>query len=200
MIMLKEISNKEWKIGGRNLLGVQWGSDINDYVDSYCGIRVEDVEKFNNGEDVPMYVAVENGCDVRDYAECFGVVEVDVRTKFLNISNHIMNEEQVEGVKKMLGEDTVIVELPYDLKGLWSNLTPENYQKVVTKIKLFMYENGIFNAHLAGFMPAVYELLGWEDERRIFFYAFSERESVEEEKDGIVVKKSVFKHRGWYRY
>lgn len=198
--MLKRINKKEWKTTERNLLGVQWGSDVIDYIDTYCGIRVEDIEKFNNGEDVPMYVAVENGSDVRDYAEVFSVVEVDVRTKFFNISNHALNKEQIGDIKRVLGENTVIVELPDDLKELWSNLTPENYQKVVTKIKIFMHKNGIFNAHLAGFMPAVHSLLGWEDERRVFFYAFSERESVEEEKDGIVVKKSVFKHRGWYRY
>lgn len=65
---------------------------------------------------------------------------------------------------------------------------PENYKNIVTKIKIFLFNHGIYNAHLAGFMPAVHELLGWEDKKRIFFYAFSERESVEEEKDGVIVK------------
>lgn len=120
-------------------------------------------------------------------------------SKFLNISNHTLSFEQVEELKAK-GFDE-IVELPAELKAAWAQCNPESYRDLCKKIKDFMKENGITSAHLAGFPAAVSYMCVKPVRGTAFFYAFSERVSVEEtQADGSVVKKNVFKHKGFFEY
>lgn len=119
--------------------------------------------------------------------------------KFLNISNHILAQEQIEDIKKALNtEEIEIVELPQDIKSQWSNLTPDNYELVCERIIKYMKDNEIGHAHLAGFAPAVVYIVmcSWS----YFFYSYSERVSEEKEVNGEIIKTSIFKHKGWYTY
>ena len=62
-----------------------------------------------------------------------------------------------------------------------------------------MVNNGIKYAHLAGFPAAVSYMVSHMNGE--FIYAYSERESVEEtQSDGSVIKRNVFKHKGFYYY
>lgn len=124
--------------------------------------------------------------------------------KFLNISNHVLTDEQVSDLNRNFPLEVEIVELPTELKKNWSSLNPVNYKAVCDNIIDFMKENNINHAHLAGFMPAVMSL--YIDYRYLteynahFYYSFSERVSEEKEVNGEIIKTSVFKHRGWYEY
>lgn len=119
--------------------------------------------------------------------------------KFLNISNHILTQEQIEDIKKVLNtEEIEIVELPQDIKSQWGNLTPDNYEQVCERIIQYMKNNEIKHAHLAGFTPAVVYMVtcSWN----YFFYSYSERVSEEKESNGEIVKTSIFKYKDWYEY
>ena len=118
--------------------------------------------------------------------------------KFLNISNHVLTKEQIDGLEDLILDKPEVIELPADLKAKWGQLNPDNYHEVCHEIYLFAKENGIRHCHLAGFMPAVvcmskaYPLF--------LYYSFSERVSEEKEVDGKIVKTSVFKHKSWHQY
>lgn len=119
--------------------------------------------------------------------------------KFLNISNHTLTEEQVKDLNRFLFcENIEIIELPKELKEDWAHLTPQNYIEVCLSIYSYMYANDIHYAHLAGFTPAVIELI--KSKTLVFCYSFSERVSKEKKANGEIIKISTFKHKGWYRY
>lgn len=117
--------------------------------------------------------------------------------KVLNVSNHVLSDVQIEDLRKNW-EVTEVIELPSDLKNLWSNLTPENYKEVSDKIiDIAVKEDHPF-LHIAGFPPAVnYIAQNYE----LSIYAFSERSSKDiPQEDGTVRKVSIFNHKGFYRY
>lgn len=119
--------------------------------------------------------------------------------KLLNVSNHTLTEVQVAELRGMGYE---IIELSEGLKAGWSNLTPDNYEKIVDSLMLFCKMNNIEGMHLAGFMPAV-QLVNYQAAKKEIetFYAYSERVSIEEvQTDGSVLKKSIFQHKGFHRY
>lgn len=117
--------------------------------------------------------------------------------KVLNISNHVLTSEQIEELRsKDLDE---IVELPANLKAGWAQCKPSTYIDLCEEIGEFMVNNGIKYAHLAGFPAAISYMVSHMNGE--FIYAYSERESVEEtQSDGSVIKRNVFKHKGFYYY
>ena len=118
--------------------------------------------------------------------------------KVLNISNHELTKVQVEDLAK---KNMEVMELPDDMKKSWGALTPDNYQKVCDEIRDYMISNNVTVAHLTGFIPAVSYLTSKNNLSLSFIYSYSQRESKEtKDKDGKVIKTSVFKHRGWYKY
>ena len=117
--------------------------------------------------------------------------------KILNVSNHTLGLDQIQELA-MMGYQ--VVELPEDLKKAWGQLTPDTYHGVCNKIKNYMAENHVDATHVAGFPAAVNYFV----KNSIVFdnyYAYSERVAIEEvQPDGTVAKKSVFKHKGFYKY
>ena len=118
--------------------------------------------------------------------------------KLLNVSNHVLGLNQLQELQDK-GFD--VVELPDNLKAVWGQLTPDNYLSVCNDVVAFAEENGIEAFHVAGFPAAVTALCIDIYPTTPIFYAYSERMSIEEpQPDGSVVKKNVFKHKGFYPY
>lgn len=139
---------------------------------------------------------LENGMFIEDEIDNFDYPEI----KILNCSNHILNEEQIEDLEKCFPENTVkIVELPEDLKKKWSQLTPWDYKSTVKDILDMCDEEKINYIHLAGFMPAVLDMVSHGGYKH-FMYSYTERVSEEKEVDGKIIKTAVFKHQGWFEY
>ena len=113
--------------------------------------------------------------------------------KILNLSNHILNSQQIE---ELNSRGLKLVELDELDKRLWSQLNPHNYKLIAASI-LVKYSVDFY--HLAGFPAAVVYVCNQKENK--CYYAFSERCSVEElQSDGSVVKKNIFKHKGFYLY
>ena len=118
--------------------------------------------------------------------------------KLLNVSNHTLGLNQL---KELEEKGYVVMELSEDLKKQWSQLNPTNYPKVCNDIIQFAEDNQCEAMHLAGFPAAVTLICVDCHPDYPLFYAYSERESIEVEKeDGTVEKKNIFKHKGFYRY
>lgn len=117
--------------------------------------------------------------------------------KILNVSNHTLGLDQLQELA-MLGYQ--VVELPEDLKKEWAQLSPDTYHGLCNRIKKYMIDNHVDATHVAGFPAAVNYFV----KNSIVFdnyYAYSERVSIEEpQPDGSVIKKNIFKHKGFYRY
>jgi len=117
--------------------------------------------------------------------------------KLLNVSNHILGMNQI---KELEEKGYYIVELPEDLKTRWAQMDPDSYARTCNDIVEYAELNGVEAMHVAGF-PAAVVLICMDIDRIPLYYAYSERVSVEETlEDGSVVKKNVFKHKGFYRY
>lgn len=117
--------------------------------------------------------------------------------KLLNCSNHVMGLNQIRELEE---KGYVIIELPENLKNQWSQLTPNNYAEVCNSVVEFMEQNNCEGIHLAGF-PAAVTLLCIDLNPTVeILYAYSERDVVEIEVEGQVVKKSIFTHKGFYPY
>ena len=113
--------------------------------------------------------------------------------KLLNLSNHKLTDEQVN---ELLQKAIEVVELDELDKRLWSQLTPNNYKLIADSI-LNKYTVDLY--HLAGFPAAVVYVCNQNQNK--CYYAFSERCSIEEtQPDGSIVKKNIFKHKGFYLY
>ena len=125
--------------------------------------------------------------------------KLSMGTKFLNISNHNLSEEQVAELKSYGVQE--IIELPNCFKTDWAQLSPANYKEICEELKIFMRENDIWDAHLAGFPAAVNYLCLKPLRGQSFYFAFSERQSKEEVlPDGSVKKTNLFVHRGFFPY
>lgn len=119
--------------------------------------------------------------------------------RFLNISNHELTQVQIEELKSYGVQE--IIELPNCFKTDWAQLNPTNYKQICEELKIFMKENEIWDAHLAGFPAAVNYLCLKPLRGQSFYFAFSERQSKEESlPDGSVKKTNVFVHKGFYPY
>lgn len=117
--------------------------------------------------------------------------------KMLNCSNHVLGLNQL---KELEEKGYIVVELSEELKKAWGQLNPENYMSVCNDIVSYMEENGCTGIHLAGF-PAAVTLLCFDLNADVeVVYAYSERNVVEVEVDGQVVKKAIFSHKGFYPY
>lgn len=135
---------------------------------------------------------------------------------FINLSNHNLTKEQD---LEVLSVGATQVEVPEEIKKEWGSITPMRIGAIVDKFMKFyhnvrkdMSEDGTgykyIIVHIAGQSGAVYSILnalalyGLTDEVKVYpVYSFTERESVEEvQVDGSVIKKSVFKHKGFFMY
>ncbi len=130
---------------------------------------------------------------------------------FLNVSNHILTPDQLSEVNKLGME---VMELPDNVKQAWSNVTPSNINRVIdlvidsTNIILSTDESlgctsdedyFIEGVLVAGHPGAVYQLCSKLMADGIkCFYAHTERQSIEREVNGEVIKTSVFKHKGFF--
>lgn len=113
--------------------------------------------------------------------------------KILNLSNHIFTEDQLNELEQM---GYKAIELQQEDKQMWGQLNPQDYKAVCNKI-LSKYRVNAY--HLAGFPAAVVYVCNQKENK--CYYAFSERCSVDEtQPDGSVVKKNIFKHKGFYLY
>lgn len=115
----------------------------------------------------------------------------------LNCSNHVLGLNQIA---ELQNKGYVIVELSDELKQQWGQLNPENYAEVCNNVVEFMEENNCTGIHLAGFPPAVTLLCMDLNPEVEVMYAYSERDVVEVEIDGQVVKKAIFSHKGFFPY
>ena len=115
----------------------------------------------------------------------------------LNCSNHVLGLNQIT---ELQNKGYVIVEMPDELKKQWGQLNPENYAEVCNNVVEFMEENNCTGIHLAGFPPAVTLLCMDLNPEVEVMYAYSERDVVEVEIDGQVVKKAIFSHKGFFPY
>jgi len=132
-------------------------------------------------------------------------------TKILKILNHNPTKEQLESLAELYGDDFQLVELPERLQGCVIN-SPSNEDlliNVAREIAEYIYFNRDFDTVIlpAG-SPAFQFLLAKILEsferlphhthlRKDYLFAHSERKIVEEEKDGQVIKTSVFKFKKW---
>ena len=118
--------------------------------------------------------------------------------KLLNCSNHVLGLNQLAELQE---KGYIVVELPEELKKAWSQLKPDNYPQVCNDIIQYAEDNQCEAMHLAGF-PAAVSLICLDTNKDYpLFYAYSERESIEIEKeDGSIEKKNIFKHKGFFRY
>lgn len=114
--------------------------------------------------------------------------------KILNLSNHVLTEEQVKELKEK--GYTEIIELDVEDKKAWGQLIPDTYKEVCDNI-LAKYKTDAI--HLAGFPPAtVYVAL---KSTVPCLYAYSERNCVETPMpDGSIDKRYIFKHQGFFNY
>ena len=115
----------------------------------------------------------------------------------LNLSNHTLGLNQIEELEKM---GYVIVELSPELKAKWGQLTPFNYREVCNEAIEYGEQNNCTALHVAGFPAAVNLICQDLLPSTPAYYAFSERQTVEVEVEGQVVKKSIFKHIGFFEY
>lgn len=120
--------------------------------------------------------------------------------KLINVTNHTLNQEQIEDAKR-LGV-TEFIELPDNLKAIWSNIPADEDIKGVDKhlkplIEFLANEIKkddlvlVQGEHTATFLTInyVYNLFGKA------VAATSKREVIEViNEDGSVSKKSIFKH------
>lgn len=118
-------------------------------------------------------------------------------SKFLNITNHQLTNEQLDEIKRSGYE---IVELPEDLKTTWGQLNVDNWAGVCNDIWNFIVKNNVDTALVAGYAPAMYDISYNMDRAGLTpVYADTARESVETKmEDGSVRKTAVFKHKGFY--
>lgn len=121
------------------------------------------------------------------------------KLKVLNCSNHTLTEKQIEDLEKTLTSDIEIVELSEELKKEWGQSNPYTYRVTVKSILNFCDEQKIEYIHLAGFMPAVYDMLKHGGYKH-FFYSYTVRITEEKEVNGEIIKTSKFKHEGWFEY
>lgn len=113
--------------------------------------------------------------------------------KLLNLSNHILTEDQLNELEQM-GYKTI--ELQQEDKQMWGQLNPQDYKAVCNQI-LDKYKANAY--HLAGFPAAVVYIT--KVTTKPCYYAYSIRQSTETvQEDGTVVKKNIFKHQGFYLY
>ena len=115
----------------------------------------------------------------------------------LNCSNHVLGLNQLQELQNK-GYD--VIELSEELKKAWGQLTPSNYVQVCNDIIEYMEENNCTGIHLAGFPPAVTLLCIDLNANTEVLYAYSERKTVEVEVEGQIVKKSIFEHKGFFKY
>ena len=115
----------------------------------------------------------------------------------LNCSNHVLGLNQI---KELENRGYVIVELSDELKSKWGQLTPDNYVQVCNDVVEYMEENNCTGVHLAGFPAAVTLLCADLNSNVEVLYAYSERKTVEIEIDNQIVKKSIFEHKGFFKY
>lgn len=121
---------------------------------------------------------------------------------FLNVSNHALTADQINEVMNLGME---VMELPENVKLAWANIDPHTIDEVVKKLIIGTIDveekNAIkiSSALVAGHPGAVHQVVSaYEALGIIPVYAHTERESIEKEIDGKVIKSSIFKHRGFY--
>ena len=128
------------------------------------------------------------------------IKEVENMSKFLNVSNHVLTQDQLDDLDRMGFEE--VLELPEDLKSRWGNCDPETYQDVCDDIVKYMDDNNIPSAHLAGYPAAVaYMCMTYISMDNMFYFSHTKRVSEEvRNPDGSVTKRNVFKHEGWHQF
>ena len=116
--------------------------------------------------------------------------------KILNVSNHVLGLDQI---KELADSGYEVVELSEELKKAWAQLNPETYVDICNQVTSYADKVGASAMHVAGFPAAVTYLVS--KNMMPFFYAYSERVSIEDvQPDDSVVKKNIFKHKGFYQY
>lgn len=120
--------------------------------------------------------------------------------RFLNVSNHALTNDQEEELKE---KEFEIIELPENIKRSWGEITPENLLYVVKDVFDFVKESSINVAMVAGQNAACNLLISQLDTgvcESVFSY--SKRIVTEEAvlETGKVIKRSEFKHEGFYFY
>lgn len=116
--------------------------------------------------------------------------------KILNLSNHVLTEEQIAELKE---KGLEIVELNPNDKKIWGQLNPENFLDVTDNILEKHNDCEVF--HLAGFPAAVtYAVQKLKQQNKKAVYSYSERNTVEKNINGEIVKTAIFKHKGFFEY
>jgi len=120
--------------------------------------------------------------------------------KFLNCTNHKLTEAQIADLKENWGV-TEIINLPENLKALWSQIDPEATSfdvvlDVVTPVYKFADANDISIAMVMGEMSASYKLINYLKSDGVFIVVATSKRISQEvtQEDGSVRKVNVFKH------
>lgn len=130
--------------------------------------------------------------------------------KILKCLNHALTADQVESLLELVdnvNEDVEIVLLEDIDKNLFDKIknSPDNIQDLnILAEELYgvvhEYDFVILPIGSPAFMFRFARILGMYGTTCTFLFSHSERESVEVETNGVVEKKSVFKHKKWLVY
>jgi len=121
-----------------------------------------------------------------------------MRSVFLLFS-HCLTVQQIHDLKQNWNVEN-IVPLPNDLQEHWSNISPEaeNISYLLTELKSWLLKNADTDdlVLISGDFGAVYEIVNFCKKSGFMpIYATTERQIKETtQKDGKVLKKSIFMH------
>lgn len=124
--------------------------------------------------------------------------------KLILLFSHKLTESQKQDAKDTLNIDEFIY-LPSDLQNIWSQIPANIYDisPYLNQIKEYIQANTNQGNYILiqGDFGATYKMIEYAKEINIIpIYSTNSRESIEEEIDGKVVKKSIFVHNIFRRY
>ena len=125
-------------------------------------------------------------------------------TTMILLFSHKLNEAQIESANVEYGIENFIA-LPKELQKSWSNIPPEmkNISEILEAFKKFLLQNSKKGDYVLvqGDFGAVYSMVKFSLENGFIpLYATTTRVVQEYEKDGKMVKKSVFNFRRFREY
>jgi len=124
--------------------------------------------------------------------------------KIILLFSHKLTNEQMQDAKNSFGIDEFIY-LSDDLQKIWSNISPDlqTIQDILEPIKEFIKSNSNQNdvVLIQGDFGACFIMVNFcKDLGLKTLYATTKRISNEYEKDGKMIKKSIFEHRRFREY
>lgn len=124
--------------------------------------------------------------------------------KLILLFSHNLLEEQRKAAKKELYEKIEIIELPKDLREIWSNIDPlDEERKKIEEIKKYILSTAKIGDYVLvqGEWGYTYKMVKFLKENNyIPIYSSTQRDSEEKYKNGKIEKISRFKHVKYKKY